>query len=108
MYRDEATHKPVQYYNKLPDTVTVDMVIVLDPMLATGGSSSDAITVLKSWGAPEIRFVSIISAPEGVSALLRDHPDVPVYSAALDRQLNENAFILPGLGDAGDRLYGTT
>jgi uracil phosphoribosyltransferase len=107
MYRDEATHKPVHYYNKLPATVNVDLVYVLDPMLATGGSASDAITALKEWGAPEIRFICIISAPEGVSRLLEDHPDVPVFTAALDRELNENAFILPGLGDAGDRLFGT-
>lgn len=108
IYRDEKTHKPVHYYNKLPDAVNVDLVIVLDPMLATGGSVCDAITALKEWGAPEIRFVSIIAAPEGVRMMLSEHPEVPVYSAALDRQLNENAFILPGLGDAGDRLFGTT
>jgi len=107
MYRDESTRQPVHYYNKLPATVNVDIVFVLDPMLATGGSASDAIAALKDWGAPEIRFVSIISAPEGVTRLLEQHPDVPVYTAALDRQLNDHAFILPGLGDAGDRLYGT-
>jgi uracil phosphoribosyltransferase len=108
MYRDESTHKPVHYYNKLPAHVNVNLVIVLDPMLATGGSGCDAITALKAWGASDIRFVSIISAPEGVQAMLEAHPDVPVHTAALDRQLNDNAFILPGLGDAGDRLYGTT
>jgi uracil phosphoribosyltransferase len=107
MYRNEQTHRPVSYYNKLPDTCTTDLVFVLDPMLATGGSATDAIAALKEWGAPEIRFISIISAPEGVRRLLTEHPDVLVYTAALDRQLNENAYILPGLGDAGDRLYGT-
>ncbi len=107
MYRDEATHRPVHYYNKLPTSANVDVVFVLDPMLATGGSGSDAISALKEWGAPHIRFVSIIAAPEGVGLMLEHHPDVAVYSAALDRQLNENAFILPGLGDAGDRLFGT-
>ena len=107
MFRDEATHQPVHYYNKLPTESKVDLVIVLDPMLATGGSASDAFAALKSWGATEIRFVSLIAAPEGVARLAAEHPDVPVYSAALDRELNANAFILPGLGDAGDRLFGT-
>lgn len=108
IYRDEETFQPVSYYNKLPDECDVDLVIVLDPMLATGGSGDDAITVLKKWGAPEVRFVSIISAPEGVGRLMASHPDVLVHTASLDRELNENAYILPGLGDAGDRLYGTT
>lgn len=107
IYRNETTHQPVSYYNKLPDACTTDLVFVLDPMLATGGSATDAIGALKEWGAPEIRFIGIISAPEGVRRLLREHPDVLVYTAALDRELNENAYILPGLGDAGDRLYGT-
>ncbi|MEZ4623381.1 MAG: uracil phosphoribosyltransferase [Thermomicrobiales bacterium] len=107
MYRDEATHQPVHYYNKLPAEVNVDVVFVLDPMLATGGSACDAIAALEDWGATDIRFISIISAPEGVQRLLTEHPEVPVFTAALDRQLNENAFILPGLGDAGDRLFGT-
>ena len=107
MYRDEATHQPVHYYNKLPAEVNVDVVFVLDPMLATGGSACDAIAALEEWGATDIRFISIISAPEGVQRLLTEHPEVPVFTAALDRQLNENAFILPGLGDAGDRLFGT-
>ena len=107
MYRDESTHQPVHYYNKLPTATTADIVYVLDPMLATGGSGSDAISALKAWGAPIVRFVSIIAAPEGVARLLENHPDVAVYSAVLDRELNENAFILPGLGDAGDRLFGT-
>ena len=107
MYRDEATHQPVHYYNKLPAEVNVDVVFVLDPMLATGGSACDAIAALEEWGATDIRFISIISAPEGVQRLLTEHPEVPVFTAALDRELNENAFILPGLGDAGDRLFGT-
>ena len=107
MYRDEATHQPVHYYNKLPAEVNVDVVFVLDPMLATGGSACDAIAALEEWGATDIRFISIISAPEGVQRLLTEHPEVPVFTAALYRQLNENAFILPGLGDAGDRLFGT-
>lgn len=108
MYRDEATHNPVHYYNKLPDTVNVDLVIVLDPMLATGGSACDAVAAIEKWGAPEIRFVCLIAAPEGVSKLQAEHPRVPVHAAALDRELNADAFILPGLGDAGDRLFGTT
>lgn len=107
MYRNEQTHQPVSYYNKLPDTCTTDLVLVLDPMLATGGSATDAISALKEWGAPQIRFISIISAPEGVRRIFHEHPDVLVFTAALDRELNENAYILPGLGDAGDRLYGT-
>ena len=107
MYRDETTHQPVSYYNKLPASCAAELIFVLDPMLATGGSAADAIAALKAWGAPEIRFISIISAPEGVNRLLAQHPEVPVFTAALDRELNENKFILPGLGDAGDRLYGT-
>ncbi|MGH2551507.1 MAG: uracil phosphoribosyltransferase [Thermomicrobiales bacterium] len=107
MYRDEETHQPVSYYNKLPASCPTDIVIVLDPMLATGGSASDAIDALKSWGAPNIRFIGIIAAPEGVAKLNDRHHDVAVHVAALDRELNSNAFIMPGLGDAGDRLFGT-
>ncbi len=107
MYRDEETHQPVSYYNKLPNNCPSDIVIVLDPMLATGGSAADAIDALKAWGAPSIRFIGIIAAPEGVRRLQERHPDVPVHVAALDRELNDVAFILPGLGDAGDRLFGT-
>lgn len=107
MYRDEETHQPVNYYNKLPTSCATDIVMVLDPMLATGGSAADAIDALKAWGAKNIRFIGIIAAPEGVVNLAERHPDVPVYVAALDRELNANAFILPGLGDAGDRLFGT-
>lgn len=107
MYRDEATHRPVSYYNKLPVTCPDDLVIVLDPMLATGGSAVDAIRVLKEWGASWIKFVGIIAAPEGADNVYRHHPDVHLYVAALDRELDENRFIRPGLGDAGDRLFGT-
>ncbi len=107
MYRDEATHRPVSYYNKLPETCPDDLVIVLDPMLATGGSAVDAIRVLKEWGASWIKFVGIIAAPEGADNVYRHHPDVSLYVGALDRELDENRFIRPGLGDAGDRLFGT-
>ncbi len=107
MYRDETTHRPVSYYNKLPETCPDDLVIVLDPMLATGGSAVDAIHVLKDWGARWIKFVGFIAAPEGVDNVYRHHPDVHLYVGALDRELDENRFIRPGLGDAGDRLFGT-
>ncbi len=107
MYRDEETHRPVSYYNKLPATCPDDLVIVLDPMLATGGSAVDAINVLKDWGARWIKFVGIISAPEGAREVASAHPDVSTYVASLDRELDENKFIRPGLGDAGDRLFGT-
>jgi uracil phosphoribosyltransferase len=107
MYRDEETHQPVSYYNKLPERCEDDLVILLDPMLATGGSATDAIGVLKRWGAPWLKFVGIKAAPEGVTRLLATHPDVPIYTAALDRELDANCFIRPGLGDAGDRLFGT-
>lgn len=107
MYRDEKTHLPVSYYNKLPASCPDDLVIVLDPMLATGGSAVDAIKVLKNWGATWIKFVGFIAAPEGVDNVYRHHPDVNLYVAALDRELDEHRFIRPGLGDAGDRLFGT-
>ena len=107
MYRDEVTHTPVSYYNNLPKENPDDLIVVLDPMLATGGSARDAITVLKDWGATWIKFVGIIAAPEGVEELHRAHPDVDIYVARLDRELDENRYIRPGLGDAGDRLYGT-
>lgn len=107
MYRDESTHRPVPYYNKLPATCPDDIVLVLDPMLATGGSATDAVSVLKDWGAKQITFVGIIAAPEGIEQLQNAHPDVPIYLARADRELNADRFILPGLGDAGDRLFGT-
>jgi uracil phosphoribosyltransferase len=107
MYRDEETKLPVSYYNKLPATCPDDLIIVLDPMLATGGSATDAISVVKQWGAKWIKFVGIIAAPEGVQRVAEAHPDVPMFVAALDRELDENRFIRPGLGDAGDRLFGT-
>ena len=107
MYRDETTHRPVSYYNRLPATCPDDLVIVLDPMLATGGSATDAIGVLKDWGAGWIKFVGLIAAPEGVEVVATRHPDVAIYVAVLDRELDANRFIRPGLGDAGDRLFDT-
>ena len=110
LFRDERTLRPVEYYNKLPDSATVDLCLILDPMLATGGSASAAIEVLKRWGAVQpvrIKLVNLIAAPEGVAAVTEAHPDVHIYCAALDRQLNERGYILPGLGDAGDRQFGT-
>lgn len=107
LYRDEATKRPVSYYNRLPTRCPDDHVFILDPMLATGGSASDAIDVVRNWGAPSISFIGLIAAPEGVQRLAERHPDVPVFVAALHRQLNDDAFILPGLGDAGDRMFGT-
>ena len=108
LFRDERTLQPVEYYNKLPDTATVDLCLILDPMLATGGSATAAIEVLKAWGARRIKLLNLIAAPEGVRAVAEAHPDVPIYCAALDRQLNEKGYILPGLGDAGDRQFGTS
>ena len=107
LYRDEHTLRPVEYYNKLPIQPTVDVCLVLDPMLATGGSASATIDILKRWGARTIKYLGLIGAPEGVARLHADHPDVPIYLAALDERLNENGYILPGLGDAGDRQFGT-
>lgn len=107
IYRDETTHTPVSYYNKLPARCPVDLVILLDPMLATAGSAGDAVAVLKGWGAQRIKFVGLIAAPEGVNRMQREHPDVPLHVALLDRELDENKYIRPGLGDAGDRLFGT-
>lgn len=107
MYRDEATHRPVSYYNRLPATCPDDLVFLLDPMLATGGSAVDATTVLKEWGAPRVVFLGLIAAPEGVARMREAHPDVTVHVALLDRELDEQKFIRPGLGDAGDRLFGT-
>jgi uracil phosphoribosyltransferase len=107
LFRDERTLRPVEYYNKLPSTSNVDLCLILDPMLATGGSATAAIEVLKRWGAVRIKLVNLIAAPEGVDAVLKAHPDVEIYCAALDRQLNEKGYIMPGLGDAGDRQFGT-
>ncbi len=110
LFRDERTLRPVEYYNKLPDSATVDLCLILDPMLATGGSATAAIEVLKKWGAVQpvrIKLVNLIAAPEGVQAVTDAHPNVHIYCAALDRQLNEKGYIMPGLGDAGDRQFGT-
>lgn len=107
LFRDERTLRPVEYYNKLPDSATVDLCLILDPMLATGGSATAAIDVLKKWGAVRIKLVNLIAAPEGVAAVQAAHPDVEIHCAALDRGLNEKGYIMPGLGDAGDRQFGT-
>ena len=107
LFRDERTLRPVEYYNRLPDSATVEVCLILDPMLATGGSATAAIDVLKRWGASRIKLINLIAAPEGVAAVQSAHPDVAIHCAALDRQLNERGYILPGLGDAGDRQFGT-
>ena len=107
LYRDPATHKPVEYYCKLPADSEERITIVVDPMLATGGSSSDALTMLKAKGIKNLKLMCLVAAPEGVRKVQEDHPDVDIYIAALDDHLNENAYIIPGLGDAGDRLFGT-
>jgi uracil phosphoribosyltransferase len=107
LYRDERTLKPVEYYNKLPDAATVQVCLILDPMLATGGSSAATVDILKAWGASRIKQVSLIAAPEGVATLSEQHPDVDIHVAAVDRALNERGYIMPGLGDAGDRQFGT-
>lgn len=107
VYRDEKTLRPVQYYNKLPVAPTVQVCLVLDPMLATGGSAVACVDILKRWGARRIKFVGIIAAPEGINALQQAHPDVPIHLAVIDSHLNEIGYIVPGLGDAGDRQFGT-
>lgn len=107
LYRDPETHKPVEYYCKLPSDISEREVIVVDPMLATGGSAIDAIRMIKEKGAKNIKFMCIIAAPEGMNALMEAHPDVQIYCASLDEKLNEDKYIIPGLGDAGDRIYGT-
>ncbi len=107
LYRDERTLRPVEYYNKLPVNPTVQLCLVLDPMLATGGSAAATVDILKRWGAQRIKFVGLIGAPEGVKRLNDAHPDVPIYLAALDERLNDIGYIVPGLGDAGDRQFGT-
>ncbi len=107
LYRDPATLAPVEYYLKVPDDLAERLVVVLDPMLATGHSAAAALTRLRQAGAAQLRFVCLLAAPEGLAVLGREHPDVPVFTAAVDRQLDEHGYIRPGLGDAGDRLYGT-
>ena len=107
LFRDERTLKPIEYYNKLPSSATVSVCLVLDPMLATGGSATATIDILKKWGAKRVKYVGIIAAPEGALALSTAHPDVPIHVAALDERLNERGYIVPGLGDAGDRQFGT-
>lgn len=107
LYRNEETLEPVQYYAKLPKTIAETDVIIVDPMLATGGSAATAASLVKKAGAKNVKFVCIVAAPEGVSRLTQSHPDVTIYAAALDSRLNEHGYILPGLGDAGDRLFGT-
>ena len=107
LYRNEETHNPVVYYCKLPEDISQRLVIVTDPMLATGGSAIMAIDFIKQRGVKDIKFMCLVAAPEGVQALNKAHPDVPIYAAALDDRLNEHAYIIPGLGDAGDRLFGT-
>lgn len=107
LYRDPDTHEPVEYYCKLPTDIEKRKVFVLDPMLATGGSAVAAIDFIKQKGAKDIRFLCLIAAPEGIEALSKAHPDIDIYIAAKDDHLNENAYIVPGLGDAGDRLFGT-
>ncbi|MCQ2561187.1 MAG: uracil phosphoribosyltransferase [Clostridia bacterium] len=107
LYRDETTHEPVEYYCKLPKDIEKREIFVVDPMLATGGSATDAITMIKAKGGKNIKFLCLIAAPEGIEVLQNAHPDVDIYIAAKDECLNENKYILPGLGDAGDRLYGT-
>lgn len=108
MYRDEETHEPVDYYSNIPEGVKEAMVLVVDPMLATGGSADDALSFLKKKGAQHLRFISLISAPEGLKRLQKKHPDVHIITSAIDEKLNDDAFIVPGLGDAGDRYFGTT
>jgi uracil phosphoribosyltransferase len=107
LYRDEETLKPVDYYLKFPKKLGGSLSLVLDPMLATGGSAAAAVTYLKKKGAKKIRFVSLVAAPEGVKTLTKKHPDVKIYTCSLDRKLNSKGYILPGLGDAGDRIFGT-
>ena len=107
LYRDEKTLRPVQYYNKLPISPTVEVCLILDPMLATGGSAVATCDILKKWGAKRIKFVGLIGAPEGIQRLTTAHPDVPIHIATVDERLNDIGYIVPGLGDAGDRQFGT-
>ena len=107
LYRDETTHKPVEYFCKLPEDIQERLVIVTDPMLATGGSASDALAMLKAKGCTNLRLMCLVAAPEGIAKVQADHPDVDIYVAAVDERLNDAAYIVPGLGDAGDRIFGT-
>ena len=107
LYRDERTLQPVEYYNKLPVAPTVQVCLILDPMLATGGSAVATVDILKRWGAGKVKFMGILASPDGIKTLQSHHPDVPIYIAAIDDNLNDNGYILPGLGDAGDRQFGT-
>lgn len=107
LYRDELTLKPVAYYNKLPVEPTVSVCLILDPMLATGGSAVATVDILKRWGVRKIKFVGILAAPQGIENLQNHHPDVPIHLAGIDETLNQQGYILPGLGDAGDRQFGT-
>lgn len=107
LYRNEETHEPVEYYCKLPEDIQERLVIVTDPMLATGGSACDAISMLKARGCRNIRLMCLVAVPEGIAKVQKNHPDVDIFVAAVDERLNENAYIVPGLGDAGDRIFGT-
>jgi uracil phosphoribosyltransferase len=107
LYRDHKTFEPIRYYSKLPVSPTVQVCVILDPMLATGGTAVEAVQMLKNWGAKKIKYVGLIGAPEGIKRLQDAHPDVDIYLAAVDDHLNEHAYIVPGLGDAGDRQFGT-
>ena len=107
LYRDEETATPVEYYCKMPADIAERDVIVLDPMLATGGSASAAITFIKGYGCKHIKLMNVLAAPEGIECIMKDHPDVEIYVAGVDEKLNEHAYIVPGLGDAGDRIFGT-
>lgn len=107
LYRNEETHEPVEYYCKLPEDIQDRLVIVTDPMLATGGSATDAISMLKARGCRNIRLMCLVAVPEGIAKVQKNHPDVDIFVAAVDERLNENAYIVPGLGDAGDRIFGT-
>ena len=107
LYRDHETLRPVTYYNKLPANLAIDLALVVDPMLATGGSATTAVTIVKQAGLRRIKFLGLIAAPEGVQVLTRTHPDVPVHLGAIDSHLDEHSYIVPGLGDAGDRQFGT-
>jgi uracil phosphoribosyltransferase len=107
LYRDEETLEPVDYYSKFPKTLSRSLVLLIDPMLATGGSAKAALTFLKNKGAKNIRFVSLVASPAGIKIVQKNHPDVPIYCAAIDRGLNNRGYIMPGLGDAGDRVFGT-